>query len=37
MGDKLPDVWATRDFPILKAATLYADPPRGPHPRSPRS
>jgi len=25
MGDKLPDVWATRDFPILKAATLYAD------------
>ena len=25
MGDKLPDVWATRDFPILKAAALYVD------------
>ena len=25
MADKLPEVWATRDFPILKAAALYVD------------
>lgn len=25
MGDMLPDVWASRDFPILKAAALSAD------------
>lgn len=30
MGDNLPDVWATRDFPILKAAALYVDQGQAP-------
>ena len=32
MNDKLPEVWRTRDYPILKATTEYIDQGLGPDP-----